>query len=130
MSGGAVRGFGAPGAARYDGWAPFHTGGFARASRSTSLETVDDLATAITFVRSLSTDKDPHKYFDVCWSESLVSDSAATVDERCSRLRSLADAGVTWTTIAIPGTSRTEVLDGIAAFGREVIAESGRINAD
>ena len=47
-------------------WRGCHfTGGFARASRTTSLESVDDLATAITFVRSLSTDADPHKSFEV-----------------------------------------------------------------
>jgi hypothetical protein len=51
----------------------------------------------------------------------VVSDASVSVDERCGRLASLAAAGVTWTTVSVPGVSRGEVLDGVAAFGRDVI---------
>ena len=108
-------------AARYDGWAPFHTAGFARASRTAPIETVDELRGAIAFVRSMGSTDDPDRPFDVCWSESLISDSEVSADERCARVISLAAAAVTWTTVAIPGASRAEVLEGIAGFGRDVI---------
>lgn len=105
-------------AARYDGWAPFHTAGFARVSRTAPIETLEELRGAIAFVRS--TVSDPGS-FDVCWSESLISDAGVSAEERCNRLASLAAAGVTWTTVTIPGESRAEVLDGVAAFGRDVV---------
>jgi alkanesulfonate monooxygenase SsuD/methylene tetrahydromethanopterin reductase-like flavin-dependent oxidoreductase (luciferase family) len=107
-------------AARHDGWAPFHTAGFARASRTAPIETIDELRGAIAFVRSMVSDARDGA-FDVCWSESLISDASVSVDERCGRLASLAAAGVTWTTVSVPGVSRGEVLDGVAAFGRDVI---------
>ena len=43
-------------AARHDGWAPLHTGGFARASRTAAIESLDDLAHAIATVRALVTE--------------------------------------------------------------------------
>jgi probable F420-dependent oxidoreductase len=110
-------------AARYDGWAPFHTAGFARVSRTAAIETVDDLAAAIAVVRSTVSEAGrDDRSFDVCWSESLVGDTSVSVDERRSRVAVLAAAGVTWLTVGVPGTCRAELVEGIAAFGRDVIA--------
>ncbi len=107
-------------AVRFDGWAPFCTGGFARASRTAPIESLEDLAVAIDYVRSQL--GDPGRAFDICWSERLVGDRAASVDEQCTRMAALVDAGVTWLTVTIGGDDRAEMLDGIGAFGRDVVA--------
>jgi probable F420-dependent oxidoreductase len=107
-------------AARFDGWAPFHTGGFASATRTAAIETVEDLAEAIRFVRSCRCDA--WTPFDICWSEPSLAAPAISIDERCGRLSALAGAGVTWVTVTVPGDDRAGVLGTIAAFGREVIS--------
>lgn len=110
-------------AARYDGWAPFHTGGFARASRTAAIESIEDLAAAIAEVRSLAASADPSRRFDVCWSEALDHD-VASADRRCDRVARLADAGVTWMGVDLPGSTRAELVERIGAFGDEVIRET------
>lgn len=116
-------------AARFEGWAPFHTAGLARALRTAAIESVDDLRDAIRFVRAAKADNGGGAPFDVCWSEPMISDPKVPVDARCSRLAELEAAGVTWATVTIPGTSRAEVLDRIGAFGREVVGELARARA-
>jgi probable F420-dependent oxidoreductase len=109
-------------AARYEGWAPFHTAGFARASRTEPLEDLDTLRGAIAEVRDAAATHAPGRPFDVCWSESLTADAGTTSEERRDRLEALAGAGVTWVTTILPGSTRDELLAEIAAFGRDVIA--------
>jgi probable F420-dependent oxidoreductase len=113
-------------AARYEGWAPFHTAGFAQASRTEPLEHIDDLREAIATVRSAAAERAPGRPFDVCWSESLTPDAGSTSDERCARLSALAEAGVTWVTTILPASTRGELVAEIATFGAQVIAELDR----
>jgi alkanesulfonate monooxygenase SsuD/methylene tetrahydromethanopterin reductase-like flavin-dependent oxidoreductase (luciferase family) len=108
-------------AARYEGWAPFHTAGYAQASRTAAIESLEDLARAIGVVRSMVQDAGGDRPFDVCWSESLISDATASADERCCRLTALGGTGVTWTTVTMPGETRAEVLERVDVFGRDVI---------
>jgi probable F420-dependent oxidoreductase len=112
-------------AARYDGWAPFHTGGYSRASRTAAIETVEELATAIQYVRGLLAETGRSGPFDICWSEALISDAAASADERTARVSQLAAAGVTWATVSLPAVDRADLLAHIAAFGRDVIGVRG-----
>ncbi|KPM52233.1 luciferase [Frankia sp. R43] len=109
-------------AARFDGWAPFHTGGFAAASRTATIESVDDLAAAIRYVHSQRAGATGP--FDICWSEPTLANRATSVDERLDRITALATAGVSWLTVSVPGDTRAEVLDGVAAFGTEIIART------
>jgi len=113
-------------AARYDGWAPFHTAGFARASRTAAIESTKDLKRAIAFVRGLAVESERSGPFDVCWSEALVGDGPISTDERCSRALELEAVGVSWMTVTLPGESRAALLGGIDTFGREVIDELRR----
>lgn len=106
-------------AVRFEGWSGFDSGPFAKASRTVAIETMDDLADAIRYVRSLV--RDPATPFDISWSERGITDPDSSVDERCSRVARLADAGVTWLTVSIPGETRAEVRAGVDAFGRDVI---------
>jgi probable F420-dependent oxidoreductase len=112
-------------AAHYDGWAPFETAGVASATRTAAIDTIDDLRTAIPVVRSMAAEHRGNLPFDVCWSGRFISDPDSSVDERCNRVVDLEAAGVTWTTVSIAGATRAEVLDGVDAFGRDVIANVG-----
>lgn len=112
-------------AARHDGWAPFHTGGFAATTRTSPLESLDDLAAAIAHLRDELLAPDRRDSFDVCWSEALLSRPDASADERCAMVARLHDAGVTWSNVGLGGSTVDEITDAIAAFGREVIAEVG-----
>jgi hypothetical protein len=110
-------------ASRFEGWAPFFTGGgFARAARTAEIETPEQLAEAVRFVRSCRPDAGSDAPFDVCWSDPMLGDPRVSVDERRGRLTALEKAGVTWLATTIPGESRAELLAGAAAFGREIIA--------
>ena len=106
-------------AARFDGWAPFYTGGFAKASRTASLESIEELGEAIAYVRSLVSD--PDAAFDVCWSEPMLGDVSRSVDERCSRLAELEASGVTWVGVHLEGTDRADLLGAVDAFGTDVV---------
>jgi probable F420-dependent oxidoreductase len=110
-------------AARFEGWSPFHTGGFASTTRTAAIETADDLREAIAFMRALVEEERGDVPFDVCWGEPQLGNAEVASDQRVSRVRALADAGVTWLTVGIPGSTRADVLAGIGAFGRDVIAE-------
>jgi probable F420-dependent oxidoreductase len=111
-------------AARFEGWAPFHTGGgLARAARTAAIEKPEQLAEAVRFVRSC---RDAAAPFDVCWSEPMLGDARVSADERCGRLAELARAGATWFPVAIPAESRAELLDQVKAFGRAIIREFAR----
>jgi probable F420-dependent oxidoreductase len=106
-------------AVRFEGWAPFFTGGYAKASRTTAIDTVDELADAITYVRSLRVDASSP--FDICVSDAVIGDGSVSVDERLARLRALADAGVTWVGLGLAANSRAEMSQRIDDFGRTVI---------
>lgn len=109
-------------AAHYDGWAPFHApGGLARTARTAAMETDEDLRAALGYLRPLL--PPGRTTFDVCWSNLSLGDTAVSSDERCSRLASLEAAGVTWTATGVGGSSRAELLEGVAAFGRDVIGQ-------
>jgi len=109
-------------AARFDGWAPFHTGGFARAVRTATLESPTELKERIALVRALAAEGGRTEPFDVCWSEPLDWSAAMSADERCAHVRALEAAGVTWLGVTPPGDDRAELVERIAALGREVIA--------
>jgi probable F420-dependent oxidoreductase len=113
-------------AVAYEGWAPFHTApGLARTTRTAVIETTDDLAAAVAEVRRMVADshRGEDRPFDVCWSEALFfGDDSPSIDEKCSRVERLRDAGVTWTTVSAPGATRSEWLENVASFERDVIS--------
>lgn len=113
-------------AARFEGWAPFHTGGYAKTSRTTAIESVEELRAAIAVVHELVAARETAGPFDVCWSAGQLNDARSSVDERLARIAELQQAGVTWATISVPAVDRAELLAGIATFGREVISPVAR----
>ncbi|HLT16175.1 MAG TPA: TIGR03619 family F420-dependent LLM class oxidoreductase [Acidimicrobiales bacterium] len=112
-------------AGRYEGWAPFHTAGFARTSRTTAIESTEELAAAIAEVRGLAGAGGRRAGFDVCWSAARASDPDASADERCAHVAELERIGVTWMTVRFAAADRSAYLEELERFGREVIAEVG-----
>ena len=110
-------------AARFDGWAPFNTLGFASASRTVALESAEDLAPAIAAVRAMADTARPGAPFEICWSDRTLVDPGLSVDQRAAKIAALEAAGVTWLTVTPSGADRAELLAAITAFGRDVIAE-------
>lgn len=109
-------------AARYEGWAPFYTGDFARASRTAQMRALDDLNAGIVKMRALLPGAKAAS-FDICWSDPAVGDISASVDERRSRVTALSEMGVTWVTVSIPAHEPARFVAEIGAFGREIIAQ-------
>jgi probable F420-dependent oxidoreductase len=107
-------------AAGYEGWAPFATAGYASASRTASIDDVDDLIEAIGFLKTARAQKERTDPFDICFSAGTLIDPSLSLDVRQDSLSRLGDAGVTWFTVSIPGDSRSEVIDGIERFSSEM----------
>jgi probable F420-dependent oxidoreductase len=100
----------------YDGWAPFGTGGYGKASRTADIGGIDDLRARIAVARELAEEVGRPWNLEVCYSAGALGDSATSVEERRDLIGRLVDAGVTWLPISIPGDDRAAVREGLAAF--------------
>jgi probable F420-dependent oxidoreductase len=102
----------------HDGWAPFDTtGGYGKFSRTAEIGGVDDLAERIAYARDVADEVGREAPLDICYSVG----AASSVDERHDHIGRLAELGVTWLTVGIPGDDRAAVIDGMAAFGEEFV---------
>jgi hypothetical protein len=104
------------------GWAPFNTFGYAQASRTAEIDTVEQLAERIEGARRYAAEIGRTEPLDVCFSGGPVADEQRPLAERRSEAQRLRDAGVTWIAIALGGDNRREMLDRIQRFGDEVVA--------
>jgi probable F420-dependent oxidoreductase len=105
----------------YDGWAPFGTGGYGKASRTAEIDGIDDLVARIAVARALADDVGRTWDLDVCYSAGALVEPSVPVEQRRDVIGRLADAGVTWLPISIPGTDRAAVLDGLRSFAADCI---------
>lgn len=105
-----------------DGWAPFGTAGYGKASRTADIGGIDDLLDRIAYARGIAQDHGRAWDLDVCYSAGSLGDPAISLEERRDLIGRLADAGVTWLPISIPGDTRGQVLEGLATFAAEVMA--------
>jgi len=106
---------------RAQGWAPFNTFGYATASRTAEISTIEDLALAIDWARRYATEIGRTEPLDICFSAGNLLDDSRSVDERHETISKLAAAGVTWLTIAPPGADRAELIERSRAFAKEFI---------
>jgi len=106
---------------RAQGWAPFNTFGYATASRTAEISTIEDLALAIDWARRYATEIGRTEPLDICFSAGNLLDDSSSVDERHETISKLAAAGVTWLTIAPPGADRAELIERSRAFAKEFI---------
>lgn len=107
---------------RGQGWAPFNTFGYATASRTAEISTIEELETAIVWAKKYAAEIGRSEPLDVCFSAGNLLEDSRSVDERHALLERLEAAGVTWLPIAHPGADRAEVIRRAAAFAREFIS--------
>lgn len=107
---------------RGQGWAPFNTFGYATASRTAEISTLDELESAIDWARGYADQIGRTAPLEICFSAGNLLDSTRSVDERHATLQRLAAAGVTWLPIAPAGADRAEMLEEAAQFAKEFIA--------
>ncbi|MDQ1696520.1 MAG: hypothetical protein QOJ03_1873, partial [Frankiaceae bacterium] len=109
-----------------DGWVPMPSPQkAARALRTPGLESLDDLRARVTLMRDLAAEQGRTAPLDVVFMPSgldmftrAAPDHARVVDE----LHALADIGITWATVTLPGDTRPELLGEVERFGAKVLA--------
>lgn len=107
---------------RAQGWAPFNTFGYAAASRTAEISTIEELEAAIAWATKYAAEIGRTEPLDICFSAGNMLDETRSVDERHATIDRLAAAGVTWLTIAPSATHRSEFIDRARAFADEFIA--------
>lgn len=106
---------------RAQGWAPFNTFGYAAASRTAEISTIDELQLAIDWAKQYAAEIGRTAPLDICFSAGNLLDDSKSPDERHATIARLEQAGVTWLTIAPAGTDRAELIDRSRAFADEFI---------
>ncbi|UMB71470.1 TIGR03619 family F420-dependent LLM class oxidoreductase [Mycobacterium paraterrae] len=106
---------------RAQGWAPFNTFGYATASRTAEISTIEDLELGIDWARRYAAEIGRTEPLDICFSAGNLLDDSRSADERHETISRLAAAGVTWLTIAPTGADRTELIERSRAFAKEFI---------
>jgi probable F420-dependent oxidoreductase len=109
-----------------DGWVPMPSPRkAAKALRTPGLESVDDLRERIELMRRMADDCERTTPLDIVFMPSGLDmfnraspDAGAVLEE----LHALADIGVTWATVTLPGDTRAALLGEIERFGADVIA--------
>jgi hypothetical protein len=107
---------------RGQGWAPFNTFGYAAASRTAEISTLDELEAAIAWTKAYAAEIGRKEPLDICFSAGNLLDDDKSADERHATIERLADAGVTWLPIAPVGTDRAEFIERAQAFAKEFVA--------
>jgi probable F420-dependent oxidoreductase len=107
---------------RAQGWAPFNTFGYAAASRTAEISTLDDLQSAIAWAMKYAAEVGRTEPLDICFSAGNLLDESKSTDERHATIATLESMGVTWLTVAPQGATRAEVVDHAHAFAEEFIA--------
>ena len=107
---------------RAQGWAPFNTFGYAAASRTAEISTLDELESAIAWAKKYAAEIGRTEPLDICFSAGNLLDDSKSTDERHATIANLEGMGVTWLTVAPQGATRAEVVDHAHAFAEEFIA--------
>ncbi len=111
-----------------DGWAPFAApAGLARTARTAAMDSLDALATGIDDLKRRCDEADRDwSAIDICFSNLAGGrvgyhdfEPAAYLDG----LAQLAEVGVSWVQIALPGDSLGHAIEAIEHFGEAVIAK-------
>jgi len=106
---------------RAQGWAPFNTFGYAAASRTAEISTIEELELAIDWARRYAGEIGRTTPLDICFSAGNLLGDNRSSDERHATIARLAAAGVTWLTIAPAGADRSELIERSRGFAKEFI---------
>nr|WP_225952041.1 TIGR03619 family F420-dependent LLM class oxidoreductase [Mycobacterium sp. OAS707] len=104
---------------RAQGWAPFNTFGYATASRTAEISTLEELRSAIAWAKKYAAEIGRTEPLDICFSAGNLLDDSKSTDERHATIATLEDMGVTWLTVAPRGATRAEVIEKARAFAEE-----------
>ena len=109
-----------------DGWIPFPTVGIASERiRTAAIESVADLAERISYARRYAAEVGREGPLDICFVPfGLSMHRREGVDPARFRdsVAELAELGVTWLTLALPGDTRDAFCAAVRRFGDEVLA--------
>jgi probable F420-dependent oxidoreductase len=115
-------------AAQGDGWNPFSASPtLARTARTVPLEGLDDLAPMLEHlwqhVKAAGRERGD---IDISFTTGLPGPSEPGFDASAhlAALDHMSALGVTWSRVAVPGTSVPDAIDALARYGNEVIAAS------
>lgn len=111
-----------------DGWVPMPSPArAAKALHTPGLESLDELAARIARLRELAAETGRATPLDIAFMPGgldmfarATPDPARVVDE----LHALADLGVTWATVTLPGETRADLLRAIERFGADVLSRT------
>lgn len=106
---------------RGQGWAPFNTFGYATASRTAEISTVEELESAIAWAQRYAEEVGRTAPLDICFSAGNMLDEKRSADERHDVIGRLAAAGVTWLTVAPSGDDRDGYIERAQLFAKEFI---------
>lgn len=106
---------------RGQGWAPFNTFGYAKASRTAEISTLDEVESAIAWAKSYAEQVGRTEPLEICFSAGNLLDDRKSVDERHATIERLQAAGVTWLPVVPAGNDRSEVIERAQAFAKEFI---------
>lgn len=106
---------------RGQGWAPFNTFGYATASRTAEISTVEELESAIAWARGYAAEIGRTEPMDICFSAGNMLDETRSADERHALIERLATAGVTWLPVAPNGDDRDGYIERAQAFAKEFV---------
>ncbi len=109
-----------------DGWIPFPTVGIASERiRTAAIESVADLAERIAYARRYAAEVGRERPLDICFVPfGLSMHRREGVDPTRFRdsVAELADLGVTWLTLSLPGDTRAAFCAAVRRFGDDILA--------
>ena len=112
------------------GWSPFPVkAAFGRHTRTAPLESIDDLAARIRELRDHAGKIGRSEPLDVNFVPFGLAMNPTTTpdpDAFCEQVVRLAEIGVTWLSVGLPGPSRAAYCEHAARFGEQVIARIRR----
>jgi probable F420-dependent oxidoreductase len=94
------------------GWAPFPSGGIARAAKTAEITDLDGLRPRIDYARAHAADVGRTQPLDICWAVDARADH--------DHMARLAAVGITWATIGFPATDRRTYIDALRRFADRV----------
>jgi probable F420-dependent oxidoreductase len=109
-----------------DGWVPMPSPAKAsKVLRTPGLESIDQLAERVALLRRLAAEAGRTDPLDVVFMPSgldMFARAAPPPGQVVDELAALAEVGVTWATVTLPGETRADLLRSVEAFGAGVIA--------
>ena len=110
-----------------DGWSPFPVAGVVtRTARTDELSTIAQLKEKLAFARAYAEEIGRTDPLTICMGRlddgTLTPQDPGCVAAAVDAYGELAEAGVTWTTMAVPAPSRSAFAEHVQWFGEEVAA--------